>query len=289
MKEYTYYPGCSIKGTARPYESSLLAVFKKLDMKLNELNDWSCCGATMYMSVDETMAFTLASRNMVLAKKEGHEVVLPCSACYLAFRKAKDYLEKYPRVKEKVGKALSSIGMGVSDIEDVAIRHPLDILCSDVGLEKIQKYIKKPLRKFKIAPYYGCQTVRPYADFDNANDPVMMDKLFEGLGAKIIDYPFKVRCCGGSLTGTIENVGLRLNYLLLNEAKKRGANCMVVICPLCQFNLEAYQEKINDINKSEISIPVLYFTQILGYAMGIDVKELGFNQMIVNPVELTAA
>ncbi len=289
MREYTYYPGCSIKGTARPYESSLLAVFQKLDMKLNELKDWSCCGATMYMSVDETMAFTLASRNMVLAKKEGREIVLPCSACYLAFRKAKDYIEKYPLVKEKVGRALSSIGMDISDINDVKIRHPLDIIFTEIGLEKIQKSIKRPLRKFKIATYYGCQTVRPYADFDDPNNPMMMDKLFEGLGAEIVDYPFKVRCCGGSLTGTIENVGLRLNYLLLNEANKRGANCMAVICPLCQFNLEAYQEKINDINKSNLSIPILYFTQILGYALGVAEKELGFNQMIVNPIELIAA
>lgn len=289
MKEYTYYPGCSVKGTARPYESSLLAVFKTLDMKLNELKDWSCCGATMYMSVNETMAFTLASRNMVLAKKEGKEIVLPCSACYLAFRKAKDYIEKYPNVKKKVGKALSSIGMDVADVEGVTIRHPLDIIYTDLGLENLQKLIKRPLRKLKIAPYYGCQTIRPYADFDDPNDPVMMDKLFEGLGAVIVDYPFKIRCCGGSLTGTIESVGLRLNYILLNEAKKRGANCMVVICPLCQFNLEAYQGKINDMNKSNLSIPVLYFTQVLGYALGIDEKELGFNQMIVNPLELLAA
>ena len=195
----------------------------------------------------------------------------------LAFRKAKDYIEKYPHVKEKVGRALSVMGMDVSEIEDVSIRHPLDIICTDLGLESVQKQIKQPLRKFKIAPYYGCQTVRPYADFDDANDPVMMDNLFEGLGAEVVDYPFKARCCGGSLTGTMENVGLRLNYILLKEAEKRGANCMVVICPLCQFNLEAYQEKINDMHKSSLSIPVLYFTQALGHALGIDDKDLGFN------------
>ncbi|MEW5806803.1 MAG: CoB--CoM heterodisulfide reductase iron-sulfur subunit B family protein [Acidobacteriota bacterium] len=289
MKEYTYFPGCSIKGTARPYESSLFEVFQKFHIALKELEDWCCCGATIYMSVDEKMAFTLAARNMALAKNNGTPIVLPCSACYLVFRKTKDYIEQYPSIKEKVGKALASIGLDISMATQIALRHPLDLLMSEVGIENIQKQIKQPLRKFKIASYYGCQIVRPYADFDDPNDPVVMDKLFDGLGATVIDYPFKTRCCGGSLTGTIEDVGLRLNYLLLNEAKKRGANCIAVICPLCQFNLEAYQQKINAINRTDISLPVLYFTQILGYALGIDEGKLGLNQMIVEPKDLLIA
>ena len=289
MKEYNYFPGCSVKGTARPYESSLLEVFNAMGMKLKELEDWSCCGATIYMSVNETMAFALASRNMALAKNSGAPLVLPCSACYLVFRKAKDYIEKYPAVKEKVSKVLSNMQLDISDIKNVILKHPLDLLMSEIGIENIQKRVKKPLRKFKIAPYYGCQIVRPYADFDDPHDPVVMDRLFEGLGATVVDYPLKARCCGGSLTGTIEDVGLRLNYLLLNEARKRGANCIAVICPLCQFNLEAYQEKINAMHKSNISMPILYFTQVVGYAMGIDEQKLGLKQMIVEPSELITA
>lgn len=289
MKEYPYFPGCSVKGTARPYESSLLEVFKIFDINLKELEDWCCCGATIYMSVSEMMAFALASRNMALIKNTAQPLVLPCSACYLVFRKTKDYIEKYPAVKEKVSKVLSQLGMKLSDIANVTLKHPLDLLMSEIGVENIQKKIKRPLRKFKIAPYYGCQIVRPYSDFDDPNEPVVMDKLLEGLGANVIDYPFKARCCGGSLTGTIEAVGLRLNYLLLNEARKRGANCIAVICPLCQFNLEAYQDKINTLYKSDISMPILYFSQVVGYALGIDEKTLGLNQMIVEPRELIAA
>ncbi|HHM24359.1 MAG TPA: disulfide reductase [Bacteroidetes bacterium] len=284
MKSYTYYPGCSVKGTARQYEESLLAVFEALDLKLEELPDWNCCGATFYMSIDEPTSFALSARNLALAEQFDRDVVAPCSACYLVLIKTQDYLRKYPKLRQKIAKALEAAGL--SYYNRVRVRHPLEVILTDVGLEELQNRVRIPLRSFKIAPYYGCQIVRPYHEFDHPCFPNSMDMLFETLGADVVDYPLKTRCCGGSLTGTIEEVGLRLNYILLSEAYKRGANCMVTVCPLCQFNLEAYQEKILKKYNGWKKMPVLYFTQVLGLALGLKPEQLGMDRQLVAPTEL---
>ncbi|MEW6457258.1 MAG: CoB--CoM heterodisulfide reductase iron-sulfur subunit B family protein [Acidobacteriota bacterium] len=280
MKEYAYFPGCSVKGTAKAYEESLLAVFKELGIIWNELEDWNCCGATIYMSVDETISFTLSSRNMALAEKNGKDIVAPCSACYLVLKKTKDYIEKYPDLKEKIKNSLSSIGLSYSG--NTIVKHPLEIFVNDMGLNEIKRHVRKPLKEMKIAPYYGCQIVRPYTDVDNPIYPEIMDSLLESIGASVVEYPVKTRCCGGSLTGTIEEVGLRLNYILIEEAIKRGANCIAVLCPLCQFNLEAYQESINKMYKSNFNMPILYFTQVMGMAFGLSKQSLGMKRSIVS-------
>ena len=284
MNTYTYYPGCSLKGTARQYEESLLAVFEALDLRLEELPDWNCCGATFYMSIDEPTSFALSARNLALAEELGRDVVAPCSSCYLVLIKTQDYLRKYPGLRVKIGKALAAAGLTYSG--RVKVRHPLEVILNDVGLEELQNKVRVPLRSFKIAPYYGCQIVRPYHEFDHPCFPNSMDVLFETLGAGVVDYPVKTRCCGGSLMGTVEDVGLRLNYILLNEAYKRGANCIVTVCPLCQFNLDSYQDKILKQYNGWNKMPVLYFTQVLGLALGLKPENLGIQRNIVQPEEL---
>jgi heterodisulfide reductase subunit B len=288
MKQYTYYPGCSVKGTAKQYEESLLAVFNALDLKLNELDDWNCCGATLYMSVDNLMSFTLSARNLAKAAMNGqHDLVTPCSACYLVLLKTQDHIKRYPAIREKVNKALRAADLKYQ--QNVKVRHPLEVLLTDVGLEEIRKKVKTPLRGYKIAPYYGCQIVRPYSEFNHGSFPTSLDQLFEALGAEVVDYPLKTRCCGGSLTGTLEEVGLRLNYILLHEAVKRGANIMTTVCPLCQFNLECYQNKINSKYKTNIILPVVYFTQLMGLALGISKKALGLERNLVPLNEIAEA
>jgi len=287
MKNYSYYPGCSIKGTARQYEESLLAVFEALELKLQELPDWNCCGATMYMSVDEKMSFALSARNLAIAEETGWDLVTPCSACYIVLMKTMDYIKKYPEIRASVDKALTAAGLVYRGT--ARVRHPLEVLIHDLRRETIQNRVRMPLRSFKIAPYYGCQIVRPYKEFDHQTYPQSMDHLFELLGAEVIDYPVKTRCCGGSLTGTIEEVGLRINYILLQEAHRRGANCIATVCPLCQFNLEAYQKKILKKYNGMKPLPILYFTQVLGLAFGIPAEKLGIQRSIVSPQKLVSS
>jgi heterodisulfide reductase subunit B len=279
MREYAYYPGCSVKGTARAYEESLLAVLGALDVRLNELDDWNCCGATAYMSIDENEAIGLAARNLALAGRTGQDLVTPCNACWLVLNKAKKRMREDPPTWNRVTRALQSIGL--TDGHQVAVRHPLDVLVNDVTVETLQEKVTERLEGLKVAPYYGCQIVRPYALFDAQDDPQTMDRILEATGAEVVDfYPFKTRCCGGSQTGTLPEVGYDLIHALLKAANDRGADVIATICPLCQFNLEVSQQRIA--KKYAIRpIPVVYFTQILGVALGLSPRALGLHRALV--------
>jgi hypothetical protein len=158
----------------------------------------------------------------------------------------------------------------------------------DGELDAIKKRVTKPLKGFKVAPYYGCQIVRPYATFDDQQNPVTMDKLFKALGAEVVPYPLKTRCCGGSLTGTVTEVGQNMSYVLLREAMRRGANVLATTCPLCQFNLDAYQGDISSNYQQPVKMPIVYFTQLMGLAFGISAEKLGLQRCIV-PMELQPA
>ena len=261
MYEYTYYPGCSIKGTAKHYNESLISTFNALGIKMEELDDWNCCGATAYFSVDDKMAIAISGRNIALAQKQGKDIIAPCAGCYLTLRKSLEFLNNSPDKFEKLIRELAIIG-GEFPF-NIKVRHPLEVLINDYGLEKIKEKIKKNLGGLRIACYYGCQVVRPFTDFDDPDYPTTLDKLMELTGATAIDYSPKTRCCGGSLTGTLEEVGLRLNYILLKEAKKKNADAIVTLCPLCQFNLELYQDKIVKKYGEDIRMPIFYFTQIV--------------------------
>ncbi|MDA8130937.1 MAG: CoB--CoM heterodisulfide reductase iron-sulfur subunit B family protein [Elusimicrobia bacterium] len=275
---YQYFPGCSLKGSGRAYEESFLAVFRALGVEVRELEDWNCCGATAYMSVDETKSYALAGRNLAIAARDRADVMAPCSACYLVLNKTMRGLGENPELKRKVTGALKAGGLDYR--EGVKVRHPLDVLVNDIGLDEIRKRVKKPLSGLKLASYYGCQIVRPFATFDDQDDPVTMDRLMQACGAECVDWPLKTHCCGGSLTGTLPDAGLRLAYIILNEAKKRGAAALVTPCPLCQFNLDAYQGQMAG-KFGRPNMPVLYFTQLIGLAMGLDADELGIGRGII--------
>ncbi|MGC8887908.1 MAG: CoB--CoM heterodisulfide reductase iron-sulfur subunit B family protein [Verrucomicrobiia bacterium] len=277
--KYAYYPGCSIKGTGRAYEESLLPVLKALDVEFEEIDDWNCCGATAYMAVDEIKSCVLASRNLALAEKGGYsEMMAPCSACYLVLNKAQRYIETSGSVADTVKKALGAINLKIT--KKIKVRHPLDILLNDVGLDRIKQKVKRPLTGLKVATYYGCQIVRPYSTFDDQYNPTSMDKLIKALGATVVNFPLKTRCCGGSLTGTLPEPGLLCAYILLKEAMKRGADVISTACSLCQFNLDGYQDKIAK-KWEPVQVPALYFTQLMGLAFGFSEEEMGLHRCIV--------
>jgi len=285
MNNYLYYPGCSLKGTGIQYEKSLLACLKALDINVEELPDWNCCGATSYMSVNEKSAFGMAARNISIAEREGKDVLAPCSACYMVLNKAVHYANEYPDLKCSLKKAMNAVNMDF-DGNKQEIIHPLHMMVYQYGLENIEAKVTNPLKGMKIFPYYGCLIARPQARYDDATYPVSMDMLMGTLGADVVDHTLKTRCCGGTITGTISEVGLRMVYILLKEAKKKGAEAIATICPLCQFNLEAYQKKVEKVYNEKFDIPVLYFTQLLGLALGLDEKCLGFGHQIISPRKL---
>lgn len=289
--KYAYFPGCSLRGLGRAYEESLLPVLKYLGVELEELNDWNCCGATAYMAIDEAKACVLAARNLALTEKSGNQQLLaPCAACYLVLNKTKHYFHEYPAMKEAIDRALALVGLKYGG--DTPVRHPLDVLLNDIGLDAIRQKVRRPLKGLKVAPYYGCQLVRPYSTFDDQYNPTSMDRLLEAIGASVVRYPLKTKCCGGSLTGTVPVAGTRMVYILLNEAKKRGADCLATVCPLCQFNLDAYHASVTH-EYGPVVVPTVYFSQLMGLAFGLPEAELGMNRAAVpfrwRPAEKAAA
>ncbi len=282
MTEYLYFPGCSLKGAGAPYEKSLLAVFRALGLGLEEIPDWNCCGATAYLSVDAEMGVVLAARNLALAERAaGRDVVAPCSGCYLALTKAKSMIAEYPDLRAKVTDALGRANLPYSG--RVAVRHPLEVLMTDVGQERLRSLVTRPQKNLRVAPYYGCAILRPYATVDDAHTPRVLEDLTRIAGATPVDYPHKARCCGGMLTAGVQTVGLRLVEILLDAATAAGANAIVTTCPLCQYNLEVYQDRLHKTTGKEFGIPVIYFTQMLGLAFGLDARALGMDQLLRVP------
>ena len=280
--KYIYYPGCSTHGSGRHCEEALFAVFEKLGIELEELPDWNCCGSTVYLAIDEPSMFALAARNLALTQKLGKkEIFTPCAGCFLALVKTNDYLAQYPELAEKVHRALAAVGLEYNG--QVQVRHVVDILVNDYGLERLQSQVVRKLKGLRVAPYYGCQLIRPYPVFEDVYGPTSMDHLLECLGAEVVPYPLKTRCCGGPLAGMVGDVGYRLNYLLLKEAKRRNADLIVTCCPFCQFNLECYQDEISERYHEDVHIPILFIAQVMGVALGIPQEQLGFQRLLVSP------
>jgi heterodisulfide reductase subunit B len=277
--EYTYYPGCSLEASAKGYDESFRFVFQALGLKLLELEDWNCCGATYYMATKETTSLVISARNLALAEAYGNDLVCPCSSCYTILYKTNHILKNNRIMKAKVDQALKKDDLKYN--LSIKVRHPLEVLVNDVGLDAIVSKAKVSLAGMKIAQYYGCQIVRPDRGLDDKENPQMMDSLFAALGAENVYFPMKVRCCGGMLMTTYPDVALELNKKILESAHQNGANLVLTTCPLCQINLEAYQDKINNKFKTDLHLPILFFTQALGLALGGDPKELGIQRSLI--------
>ena len=278
-RSYLYFPGCTMNATGVAYGESVLTLFGLLGVPIEELPDWNCCGATSYMSIDERAAFVLSGRNLSLAHQAGpRDLVVPCSACFLILRKTQEYVRQYPSVRQEVDDALKEAGL--PPVGPVRVRHPLEVLYNDVGVEQIRAKVTRHWHGGRVACYYGCQAVRPFAEADQPYNPMRMDQLLQAAGVSTVDHPLKTKCCGGSLTGTIHPVGVRLNYILLKEVARRGAQAVATMCSLCQINLDAYQAEMQAESQEVFDVPIVYFTQILGWALGGDFRSLGLHRSI---------
>jgi|YelNatPaOPRAMG01_1025707.scaffolds.fasta_scaffold31978_4 heterodisulfide reductase subunit B len=287
MKYYSYFPGCCMHEETPMYDSSARAVAKALDVELIELDDWNCCGSTPYTVVDELAAFCCCARNLALAEKRGLDLVAACSDCYLILSRTNQHFQQYPEIRAKITEALAAGGLEYHGT--IRVRHILDVFANDVTAEAIKSRVKVDLGNLKVAPYYGCQVIRPAPSFDDLENPQSLDRLTENLGAKVVPYPMKARCCGGSLILSEQDITLGLIRKLLENAQANGADLIVTVCPFCQVNLDAYQSAVNRKFKTKFNIPVLFFTQLMGIAFGIDRKTLGLHQNIVSAEKVLKA
>jgi len=273
--KYIYYPGCSLEGTALEYNLSTKAFMSAVGANLVEIDDWTCCGASAAEATNYYLSLALPARNLALAEGMGGtaDILVPCSACYLNLKKIEEKIREDANLLENINEILQEDQLRLTG--QVHVRHLLDVIANDLGPEKIQAGVKKPLTDLSIASYYGCQALRPYAIFDDPEDPHSMDSLIAATGAKIYPWKMGTKCCSASHINTETEIGLELVADILRAAK--GADAIVTVCPMCQMNLEAYQRKISRMFEENFSTTILYLPQLLGLAMGLSNNDLRFD------------
>lgn len=289
MKEYAYFPGCSLEKLAVGYHQSALETTKKLDVKLRELDDWNCCGSTTYFHIDELLAYTLTARNLAIAEKTGLGVVAPCSACFKNMFFTQAHLARDPDLAEHVNFALEEDNLHFSG--GLRIQHLLEMFAQDIGADEIKSKVTHPLEGLRVAPYYGCQILRPRKDQDTAIEletPQYFEELMTAIGATPVDFSLKTRCCGGSLIISSRVAALSMVRNLLQCARDSGADVIATACPMCQVNLECYQQSVNQEFGTDFNVPILYFTQLIGLALGIPAKKLGIGKELVSAMPVLA-
>ena len=273
--KYLYYPGCSLEGTAREYDLSTRAIMQRAGIDLVELEDWTCCGASAAVSTSYMLSLALPARNLAIAEKmgDGMEILVPCSACYLNLKKVEEKIKKDPDLQARLNTILKAEGLQLSG--KVRVRHLLDVIANDLGPEPIRSLVTKSLDDLTVAPYYGCQCIRPYAVFDDPERPRSMEPVIEALGASVHPWSMAAKCCGASHVNTKMAVGIELITAILSDAK--DADAIVTVCPMCQMNLEAHQGKISNHRHEDLHKTILYLPQLIGLAFDLPAKELGLD------------
>jgi len=270
----SFFPGCSLEGTAREYGESIEAVCTTLEIELEELSNWSCCGSSCAHCTDEFLSVALPARNLFLAERAHQDLVTPCAACFSRLKAA-----------EKALTGESKIDVSIPFKGEINILHLLDFFSQEEVRERIKQHIKKPLVNLKVVSYYGCLIVRPprITDADHWEDPQALDTLISLLGGESIFWPYKTECCGGSLVLTNVDIIRRLIGRLLDMAKEAEADCIVTACPLCQTNLDTRQGEVGSAAGIRYGLPIFYFTELMGLAFGHKAVGKWFRRHLVDP------
>lgn len=280
---YSYYPGCSLHASAKEYDESTRGLFKALSIGLHEVPDWFCCGATPAHNVDELLSLALCAKNLELADAVEGDLAVACAACFSRLKTTQHKLGENEGKRKQVEQAIDApLSLGKP------VKHLLEILARDFGLERLAATVTKPLSGLKIAPYYGCLLTRPtdVPQLDCVEAPTIMERVLEAAGAGTVAWSHRMECCGANFTLSRPGVVLKLTGDILASAKRAGADCLVVACPLCHGNLDIRQKEIEEATGEEYGMPVFYVTQLLALACGVSPDQLGFGSMMVNPTPL---
>jgi len=272
-----YYPGCALHGSSNDYEQSLRGCLSALDVQLDEMKDWICCGATAAHSLNHKLSLALPARNLAMAERDGFkELFAPCPLCSMQLLKAKKAV-----ADERVRKELSEIVE--ADIRGESEVLNLIQLFEKVGVERIKSAVKTPLKSITAACYYGCLLTRPpdVVHFDDFEQPTSMESIVAALGAKTVEWNYKTECCGAGMTMSNEEVVLELAHKILSNAAEHGANCLVVACPMCHVNLDMKQAAVERRFEKKLGMVVYYLSDLVGLALGLSAEQLGINRHFV--------
>jgi len=269
----SYYPGCSLHGTAKEYGQSVVTVSRALGIELEEIEDWSCCGATSAHSTNFKLSVALPARDLIAAETKAQDVMVPCAACFNRFKTAEHHLRHDPALKAQIEEIVGGRYQG-----SVEVRNPIDIIVKDIGLETLAAKVVRKLEGLKPVSYYGCLLLRPpeVCRFDDTENPVLLDRILETLGAEVRPWSFKTDCCGGSLTISKTAIVVQMVDRLMAMAREAGANCLVTACPVCMANLDMR-------SSGGAGLPVFYFTELAALAMGEEGPEGWFKLHRTDP------
>ena len=284
--KYAFFPGCSLESTGWDFDRSTRGVCRALGIELVDIPDWVCCGSTPAHTTSASLSVALPVMNLQKAKEMGLPVLTACASCYARLRTANHVVRNDPDERSRVERITGKPYDGA-----VEVRHLLDVLVNDLGLEAIRAKVVRPLKGMRVASYYGCLLTRPpeIVAFDDTEHPVCMDDLVAAAGAEPVEWPFKTECCGGALSITRSEIVNRLGFRLLTMARQAGAECLAVACPLCESNLDLRQADAAKAHGAIPDTPVLYITQLLGLALGLSEAEVGLDALIVSAAPLLAA
>ena len=283
---YAFFPGCSLESTGWDFDRSTRAICRALGVELVDIPGWVCCGSTPAHSSSATLSVALPVLNLQKAQEMGLPVMTACASCYARLRTANDTVLYDPEERARAERVTGAPYHGT-----VVVRHLLDVLVNDLGADAVRARVRRPLDGMQVACYYGCLLTRPpdIVAFDDAEHPSCMEELVRAIGAEPVEWPFQTECCGASLAITRPEIVNRLSHRLLSMARRAGANCLAVACPLCESNLDLRQADAAQAHGALPDTPVLYITQLLGLALGLSRGELGLEALTVSAEPLLAA
>ncbi len=278
-KKFVYYPGCSSQGSSKHLDQSLRAIVPALGLEMEEIDDWNCCGASVgNIGGGRLATTTLSGRNLAKAEQQqATDVITGCAACYLNTHGSNEKIKADIALRRNVNESLAVGDMSYE--ANLQVRHACEVIVNEVGFDKIKERVTNPLEGLKVAGYVGCQTVRPFANtesggnYDTFDDPEFLDQFAEACGAEAVEFDFKTSCCGGSVAVISPEKTLHLIKDILQAAEDAGADVISTPCPLCQTNVEMYQSAINKKFGTEFNIPVVFYSQLMAKAFGLDAKD----------------
>ncbi|MDO5045719.1 8-methylmenaquinol:fumarate reductase membrane anchor subunit [Campylobacter sp.] len=282
QNEYAFFPGCVLSQAAKESKISLEAIAPILGIKLNEIKGWSCCGASQTQDVDPLAALVANARNLALSEQMGMPMLTTCSTCLLVLTRAKQALDAGQ--KDRINTFLAKGNMSYKGTAEVTSL--LWVLAQNV--DNIKKNVKKPLSNLKVAPFYGCHSIRPESNlgFESSVNPKSFETVINALGAKVVPFAKRLDCCGFHASYPAENSVKKMTSDIVNDADKNEADCIVTPCPLCQMQLDIYQDKAQDHTNSEARVPIVHLSQLVGLAFGLSNDELGMNHNIIDATKL---
>jgi heterodisulfide reductase subunit B len=282
--DIAYYPGCSLHGIAREYGRSAALVCGRLGIRLQEIDDWNCCGATAAHSLDRELTLGLSARNLSIVNRMNLDrVTTPCAGCFSRLKGCSLALSDSNETRERLEKRIES---PLAKLPEVA--HLLQVLVEWVGMKGLADAVSRPLKGLRLAAYYGCLLTRPraVARFDDPEQPTSMDRLLRAMGADTVRWSHKAECCGGAFAAAQTGIVVDLGGQVLEAARQAGADALVVACPMCQVNLDSRQEAIAETRGVRYNLPVIYFTQLMGLAYGFSGTQMALDKMLVSPLPL---